>query len=68
MNTSRESDFAALPHPAQGRIDDLCDEFESELIAGRQTSIARYLPKVDEVSRGALFQELLALSNDRVPL
>ena len=61
MNTSSESDFASLPHPAQGRIDDLCDEFESELVAGRQTSIVRYLSEIDEASRETLFEELLAV-------
>jgi hypothetical protein len=49
----------SLPLDAVRRIDELCDEFETALQAGRAPRIEEYLPRLDEAHQPALLGALL---------
>jgi serine/threonine-protein kinase len=58
MNSSHHPEL--LPGQA-GRIDPLCDEFETAWIAGPRPRLEDFLPRAPEQDREALLHELLAL-------
>src|SRR3954447_4942320 len=53
-----------LPPGQAGRLDPLCDRFESEWLAGGRPRLEDFLPLVEEADRPALLRELLAIELD----
>src|SRR5262249_57796145 len=60
MNWSERS-YRTLPSGLAGRLDPVCDRFESGWRAGEQPRLEDFLPLVDGADRPALLRELLAL-------
>ncbi len=51
----------SLPHGLAGRINPICDRFESELMEGKSPQLEVFLVLVNEKDQPALLRELLAL-------
>src|SRR5262249_61229795 len=58
MNPDRQ-DGDRLPPGLAGRLDPVCDRFESEWLAGSRPRLEDFLPQVAEPDRPALLRELL---------
>ena len=61
MKSQNNADFEQLPPDLMLKINQLCDQFESELKRGSLPSITSYLDEVASPSQGVILKELILL-------
>ncbi|WP_298868785.1 bifunctional serine/threonine-protein kinase/formylglycine-generating enzyme family protein, partial [uncultured Gimesia sp.] len=61
MKSQNNADFEQLPPDLMLKINQLCDQFESELKRGSLPSITSYLAEVSSPSQGVILKELISL-------